>query len=87
MTPVQQSAFDAGAGVIGAHSGLPRLIAGVIVVAAMLWLTWVALGHFRAWSKGHGAQNGSLGDLALPPAAYRSARKTDDRGQRLEDSD
>ena len=50
MTPAQNTAFQAGSGVI--PSTLLISIASVVLVLAFVWVIWVTLGTFRAWQNG-----------------------------------
>ena len=50
MTAAQSAAFEAGSGV--APATLLTAIAGVVLMLAMVWITWVTLGTFRAWQNG-----------------------------------
>ena len=50
MTPTQNTAFQAGSGVI--PSTLLIGIASVVLVLAFIWVIWVTLGTFRAWQNG-----------------------------------
>lgn len=50
MTPAQNTAFQAGSGVI--PSTLLIGIASVVLVLAFIWVIWVTLGTFRAWQNG-----------------------------------
>lgn len=50
MTPAQNTAFQAGSGVI--PSTLLIGIASVVLVLAFVWVIWVTLGTFRAWQNG-----------------------------------
>ena len=50
MTPAQNTAFQAGSGVI--PSILLIGIASVVLVLAFIWVIWVTLGTFRAWQNG-----------------------------------
>jgi len=50
MTPVQNTAFQAGSGVTPAT--LLMGIASVVLVLAFVWVIWVTLGTFRAWQNG-----------------------------------
>ena len=49
MSPVQQQAFDAGMGVIHAHSSLRVAIASCVIITAMIWWVWLSIGHFKQW--------------------------------------
>lgn len=50
MTSLQEAAFGAGSGL--SADALLFAIAGSVAVLATLWVTWVALGSFRAWRAG-----------------------------------
>ncbi len=50
MTSAQEAAFRAGSG-LGADV-LLFAIAGTIAVLATIWVSWVAIGAFRAWRVG-----------------------------------
>ena len=50
MSPAQQGAFQAGAGV--GPGTLLAAIASMILVLAFVWVVWVTMGTFRAWQAG-----------------------------------
>jgi len=50
MSPAQQGAFQAGAGV--SSSTVLTAIASMVLVLAFIWVVWVSLGTFRAWQAG-----------------------------------
>ena len=50
MSPAQQGAFQAGAGVV--PGTLLTAIASMILVLAFIWVVWVTTGTFRAWQAG-----------------------------------
>lgn len=50
MTSLQEAAFRAGSGL--SADALLFAIAGSVAVLATLWVSWVALGSFRAWRAG-----------------------------------
>ncbi len=50
MNSIQEAAFRAGSGI--AANELLFAIAGATAVLALLWVTWVAIGAFRAWRLG-----------------------------------
>lgn len=47
MNASQLSAFESGAGVLVVD--LTLLIAGTMAVLMLLWLSWIALAHFKLW--------------------------------------
>lgn len=49
MNPAQLTAFESAAGVTAA--GLTLAIAGSLAVLMLLWLTWIALAHFKLWQE------------------------------------
>ena len=50
MTSRQQLAFEAGSGVT--PNELLLAIAGITMLLAFLWVTWVTIGTFKAWQEG-----------------------------------
>lgn len=50
MTAAQQAAFQAGSGITPAT--LLTAVASIVLMLAMVWVIWVALGTFRAWQEG-----------------------------------
>lgn len=50
MTAAQQTAFEAGSGIIAGT--MLTAIASMVLVLAFVWVIWVALGTFRAWQEG-----------------------------------
>lgn len=63
LTESQRAAFvgaNSGAAAI-TESALTGFVQGVLVVVALCWLAWVALGAFQVWSHGHlsGVEAGS----------------------------
>lgn len=47
MNATQLSAFESGAGVLAVD--LTLVIASVVAVLMLLWLSWIALAHFKLW--------------------------------------
>ncbi len=50
MTAAQLTAFQAGAGITPAT--MLTAIASMVLALAFVWVSWVALGVFRAWQEG-----------------------------------
>ncbi len=50
MSPAQQGAFQAGAGV--SSGTVLTAIASMVLALAFIWVVWVSLGTFRAWQAG-----------------------------------
>lgn len=50
MTAAQGAAFQAGSGID--PTVMLMAIASMVLVLALVWVIWVALGTFRAWQEG-----------------------------------
>lgn len=49
MSSAQSAAFSAGSGVTAPTLSL--VIASLVLATMTLWVAWVAIGHWRAWSE------------------------------------